>query len=280
MAVFHLRHPDLAVAAHGHRCVFVLPASGAPFVVEPCDAAAISRLLARLAAPCSLDALEAEGHDLRLLTLLVARGFVLSGKDEASLASRLPAPTSPRRIDHLVFGVSGAVGAVNVVGLVSHFQRHIAKRVDVVLTASATRMLRPEVFGYLGITPFVDPFASTAGAPVPHIALAGADLVVVAPASAHTLFKIAHGTCEDLLSLVVAATRAPVVVAPSMNPAMWENPAIVANVDRLRSRGVWILEPTSGIEASRAGEATYEHGAAALDPETWTPLLHAILAKD
>ena len=89
------------------------------------------------------------------------------------------------------------------------------------------------------------------GKTVPHIALAkNADLVAVMPATAGSISRLATGACSDLLSLVAIATTAPVVVAPTMNTAMWDNPAVRRNVDQLRADGVYVVEPTFFFEAA------------------------------
>ena len=80
-----------------------------------------------------------------------------------------------------------------------------------------------------------------------HISLAAAaDLVVVAPATAHIIAKMAHGIADDLLSSTLLATKAPVVVAPAMNDGMWTNPATQANVAALVARGVRVVQPGTG----------------------------------
>ena len=80
-----------------------------------------------------------------------------------------------------------------------------------------------------------------------HIALAdGADLIVIAPATADLLARAAHGLCDDLITTVLVATRAPVLFAPSMNVHMWEHPITRENTDRLRKLGCTVLEPAAG----------------------------------
>jgi phosphopantothenoylcysteine decarboxylase/phosphopantothenate--cysteine ligase len=82
---------------------------------------------------------------------------------------------------------------------------------------------------------------------IDHIALADwADAVIVAPATAHTLARMAHGLADDLVTTLLLATRAPLLVAPAMNVNMWEHPATQANVDTLRARGVALVGPDSG----------------------------------
>ena len=79
------------------------------------------------------------------------------------------------------------------------------------------------------------------------------------------LHKLASGACSDLVSLIVAATKAPVVVAPSMNPEMWTHPAIQRNVAQLRADGVWVIEPGLGFEVGQrdaigVGPANFQIG--------------------
>src|SRR5207253_2392893 len=84
-----------------------------------------------------------------------------------------------------------------------------------------------------------------------HVAMGReADVVVVAPATAHVLARLAHGFSDDLIATTVLATDAPVIVAPAMETHMWQNPATQANVSALRARGVRVVEPESGPLAS------------------------------
>ena len=93
-------------------------------------------------------------------------------------------------------------------------------------------------------------------APVPHVALAAwADLVVIYPASATTIARIAHGEFSDLVAAVALTTRAPVLAAPSMNPAMAEAPAAARNLDQLRADGIALFAPVPAIEVADAPEA-------------------------
>jgi phosphopantothenoylcysteine decarboxylase/phosphopantothenate--cysteine ligase len=103
-----------------------------------------------------------------------------------------------------------------------------------------------------GAWPGEDPRGHT---PISHLALIeDADIFVVAPATANTLARLAAGSAEDLVSTSALAATCPVVLAPAMNNLMWENEATVTNVERLRSRGFEVLDPTEGLLASK-GEA-------------------------
>jgi hypothetical protein len=275
---FYLRHPETSVVSRGDRCVFMRP--GRPqLVLAPRDAASVSRALQALTNPSALADLEPL-VDLRDLLLLVAEGFVLQAGDPEALLAQRGSPSSPRRCKRITLAVSGAVGAVNAPALAMVLDRHFAERVDVVLTDAATKLVAPDAFGYLGIEPWTSAFARRGEVNVPHVFLASADLVIVAPASAHTIHKLATGACSDLVSLTVAATRSPVVVAPSMNVAMWDNAAVAHNVSLLRARGLHIVEPAVGLEvgerAARA-DAAWSFGGANLDPALWLLVLNTVL---
>jgi phosphopantothenoylcysteine decarboxylase/phosphopantothenate--cysteine ligase len=181
-----------------------------------------------------------------LLAGLLDSPFILCGTSD-----QLPFATSQpvRRADdyacrRLVLGVTGAVQAALLpqeAGRLLDF----AERIDAVLTRTARRFLTPRALAALGIDVWCDPFDTRV--PVPHIHLAAAaELVLVLPATAHAIFRFAHGTCSDLLSLVVSATRAPVVIVPSMNQTMWRHPAIQRNVELLRGYGMYVVEPGPG----------------------------------
>ena len=147
----------------------------------------------------------------------------------------------------VVLGVTGSIAAYKACELV----RLLVKRGDdvhVVMTEHARAFVTPLTFQTLSRNPvesdlFADPQDWKPG----HISLAAAaDLVVVAPATANILAKMAHGIADDLLSSTLLATKAPVVVAPAMNDGMWTNPATQANVATLVARGVRVVQPGTG----------------------------------
>ncbi len=150
----------------------------------------------------------------------------------------------------VVLGVTGCIGAYKACEVLRELQRRGAD-VHVVMTANATRFVSAMTFEALSRHPvFVDQFAPGPDSDIRHISLAdGADAVVVAPATANTLGKFAHGIADDAVSTLYLATTAPVVVAPAMNVNMYRHPAVVANLDTLRARGVRVVEPGSGYLA-------------------------------
>jgi phosphopantothenoylcysteine decarboxylase/phosphopantothenate--cysteine ligase len=145
----------------------------------------------------------------------------------------------------LVLAVTGSIAAYKAVDVCRRLVdagAHVAP----IMTADATRFLGPATLAALASEPVHDSLWSDAD-PIPHTALGRtADIVLVAPATATLLAKYAAGIADDLLTATLLATRAPVIVCPAMHTEMWEHPATVDNVARLRSRGVVVVEPGVG----------------------------------
>jgi phosphopantothenoylcysteine decarboxylase / phosphopantothenate---cysteine ligase len=156
----------------------------------------------------------------------------------------------PFKSREIVVGVSGGIAAYKTAMLVSRLVQAGAG-VNVVMTDHATRFVGPLTFQTLTGRPvFVDQFATPEAWRADHIALSDrADLVVVAPATANVLGKLAHGIADDLLSTLLLAVAVPLVMAPAMNERMWAHPAVVANVDTLKARGVRFVGPGEGYLA-------------------------------
>ena len=151
----------------------------------------------------------------------------------------------------LILGVTGSIAAYKAVLLLRELTR-LHARVTVCLSEHAREFVGPLTFRTLSgrpvLTNLFDPQSEEA---VEHIALAErAHAVVVAPATANLLAKAAHGIADDFLTTLLLATRGAVFMAPAMDGGMWEHPAVVANVARLRERGVTVMEPDSGPLAS------------------------------
>jgi phosphopantothenoylcysteine decarboxylase / phosphopantothenate---cysteine ligase len=144
--------------------------------------------------------------------------------------------------------VSGSVAAYKALDL-TRLLRKAGATVTAVLTAGGARFVTKEALaGITGQRVHDDLWA--AEAEIGHIRLARLpDLVVVAPASADLLAKMANGLADDLASTVLLATRAPILVAPAMNPAMWDHPATRANLAALAAHGVQVVGPGTGAMA-------------------------------
>ena len=145
----------------------------------------------------------------------------------------------------IVLGVSGGIAAYKACDLVSRLKKRGAQ-VRVVLTKHACEFVPPLTFETLSGNPaYTDAFDRKFE--IEHVALAKwADAMVVAPATANALAKMAAGIADDLLTTTLLAVTAPVVAAPAMNAAMWRHPATQANAALLRSRGVRFVGPASG----------------------------------
>ena len=157
-------------------------------------------------------------------------------------------PLAGKRI---VLGVCGSIAAYKAADLASRLVREGA-RVDALLTRSATNFVAPLTFRSLTNRPVpVDMFAVDSETAEEHVALArAADAIVIAPATATMLGRIALGLAEDMVSLTAIASTAPLLVAPAMDAQMWAHPAVAANVATLRSRGVTFAGPEEGRLAS------------------------------
>ena len=150
---------------------------------------------------------------------------------------------------HILLGVTGSIAAYKAVDLASRLTQAGAL-VDVVMTDSATRFVTPLAFrSVTGRPVYTDMWALDDH--VRHVGLGEtADLLLIAPATANTLGKLAYGLADNLLTLTALAARSPVVVAPAMDGGMWQHPATVANVAALSERGVVIAGPAEGRMAS------------------------------
>ena len=155
----------------------------------------------------------------------------------------------------VALGVTGGIAAYKAAELVRALQDR-GVRVQVIMTRAAQEFVRPLTFAALSgqkvITGMFDGGAQEPNidSAVEHIAVAQSiDALVVAPATADSLAKFANGIADDFLSTLYLATTAPVIVAPAMNVNMWEHEATRANLEKLRARGVRIVEPDAGYLA-------------------------------
>ena len=160
----------------------------------------------------------------------------------------------------VLVGVCGGIAAYKAAELVRTLQRREIQ-VQVAMTASAEEFVRPltfaaltgqQVFGSLWQPSAVAASGEPAEFAIEHIAVAQEiDALVIAPATANMLAKLAHGLADDFLSTVCLATRAPLIVAPAMNVNMWNHAATQANVRTLEQRGIVIVAPEAGYLACR-----------------------------
>ena len=173
------------------------------------------------------------------------------GAAERAQLDRIPAPGTRRVL--LIIG--GGIAAYKSLDLIRRLKEH-GLAVRCILTRAAQEFVTPLAAGALSAERvFTDLFDPTTEFDVGHIRLAReADLIVVAPATADLLAKMAGGHADDLASTVLLATDRPVLVAPAMNPRMWKHPATRRNLARLAGDGVAVVGPNAG-EMAEAGEA-------------------------
>ena len=151
----------------------------------------------------------------------------------------------------VALGVSGSIASYKAVDLASKLVQMNAA-VDVVMTPAAREFVTPLTFAAITHHPVVTSmFEPQSELSINHVALAErADIVVVAPATANTIARIAHGMADDPISATVLATRAPVMIAPAMDANMYDSPATQANVKTLLERGIHVVGPAEGRLAS------------------------------
>ncbi|MGZ5553676.1 MAG: bifunctional phosphopantothenoylcysteine decarboxylase/phosphopantothenate--cysteine ligase CoaBC [Chthoniobacterales bacterium] len=155
----------------------------------------------------------------------------------------------------IALGVSGGIAAYKAAEIVRLLQDR-GVSVQVVMTRAAQEFVRPLTFAALSGEKVITGMFDSGGekpnvdSAIEHISVAqGIDALLVAPATADVLAKFAHGLADDFLTTLYLATKAPVIVAPAMNVNMWEHPAMQANLEILRRRGVTIVDPDSGYLA-------------------------------
>ncbi|MDQ0719171.1 bifunctional phosphopantothenoylcysteine decarboxylase/phosphopantothenate--cysteine ligase CoaBC [Paenibacillus sp. W4I10] len=150
----------------------------------------------------------------------------------------------------IVLGVTGGIAAYKAATLCSRLVQKGAD-VHVIMTASATQFITELTLQTLTRnTVYTDTFDEREPAVVSHIHLADlADLVLVAPATANVIAKMAHGMADDMLSTTLLATTAPVMIAPAMNVHMYDHPAVKHNMNLLVERGAMMIEPGEGLLA-------------------------------
>ncbi len=166
-----------------------------------------------------------------------------------------PEPITLLHEKHIVLGVTGSIAVYKAVDLASKLTQAGAL-VEVIMTHAACQFVTPLTFQSVTGRPVYTSMWQTegSGALPTHIAHVGlgesADLLVIAPATANTLAKLANGLADDLLSVTALAARCPLVVAPAMDGAMYEHPATQTNLAVLQARDVTVIEPEEGRFAS------------------------------
>lgn len=181
-------------------------------------------------------------------------------------------PVEGRRV---ALGVTGSVAAYKAAAIASSLTQQGAL-VDVVMTPEATELVRPLTFEALTHRPVaVEMFQLLPDSGIAHVAIGrGADALVVAPATAHTIAKLALGLADDLVCATALSTAAPGILAPAMETGMWQHPATRAHVAALQGRGWAVVEPGVGHLASGA-----EGAGRMAEPERIVDVVRHVLAR-
>ena len=154
---------------------------------------------------------------------------------------------------HVILGVSGGIASYKSC-IVARRLVEAGATVDAVLTEGATEFIRPLTFEALTGRPVLSSLWERGGA-LSHVRLGQeADLVLVAPATANLIARLAQGLADDLLTTLLLATTAPILLAPAMNDEMYAHPQTAANIERLRARGVTMVGPEVGALAEGPSE--------------------------
>ena len=151
---------------------------------------------------------------------------------------------------NVVVGVTGGIACYKAADMVSRLKKEDIE-VDVIMTKNACHFVDPLTFRTLSKNPVVtDTFATPEAWKVGHIALAEkADIMLIAPATANVIGKVACGIADDMLTTTIMASQAKIVFAPAMNVNMYRNPIVQANIEKLKSYGYYFIEPGSGMLA-------------------------------
>src|SRR5205807_8879549 len=171
--------------------------------------------------------------------------------------------------------ISGGIAAYKVVDLASAFVQ-AGSEVRVAMTSSATRFVGPPTFEGVTGSRVQTGLWGGGTSPEPHVFLGDwAQLILVAPATANVVGRIAAGRSDDIVTATLLAARCPVVIAPAMNDAMWAKPAVQENVSSLRHRGAAVVEPETGHLASGHQGA----GRLAISSTILNAMVHAIRSR-
>jgi phosphopantothenoylcysteine decarboxylase/phosphopantothenate--cysteine ligase len=213
--------------------------SGAPRTRE--------EIVAHVAARAGAGTVEAAAIVDPLIAALAATGVITT----TTRASFAPAPPGLR--PRVLLAITGAIATLSTASLVTALLRR-GLEVRIAATRSALRLIGAAGLEALTHQPVARSLWSRdPAAPVPHLELAAwADLVLVCPASASTIARLARGDCDELVAAIAASTRAPLVIVPSMNPAMREAPILRANLEALIARGALVAHDALAIEVAEA----------------------------
>ena len=266
--------PDAGVIPISEETV-IARGDGASIVARGIDGKIANQVLVQLMDPATLETVSSNVAQIVNVTKTESKRVI-----RRLMAAGVIRESGSKQIERswegfkLVIGVTGAVAAAVVPSLLLALTR-LGFCCRVVATSSACRLVSSEAMRAItGHEVFKGFWTRSEGVNVPHIEIARwADAMIVYPASATTLCRIATGSCDDLVAAVALATSAPVVLAPSMNSSLLRSRAIQRNIVRLRRDGFVMINPTYGRELAD-DTPDLEYGAAPPPPVIAEMLLH------
>jgi phosphopantothenoylcysteine decarboxylase / phosphopantothenate---cysteine ligase len=273
---YYLRNPHI-IAVGTVGCYLFVDPRGAVFSYSTSSTAAWSSLLQELMQPMDGEMLRdrllgLKNADTEMFLSMLEKGLLLTGANQDALCERQAAILTSNQAyhlehrepvcEHLVVAMTGSI----VAGLMAPAILSLAfcgyqRQLDLILTDTALKFTTRDFFESYGIRTWVNPIERREGVHVAHVSLgASASCILVMPATANALCRLAGGACNDLLSLTVAATTAPVVLVPAMNAAMWNSAAVRRNAARLRDDGMYVVEPSLIFKATSVAQGNTMYG--------------------
>ena len=195
---------------------------------------------------------------LRIIEALRNKEVLISVDVEQMNSSSQQSGLPEFTCDHLLVCMTGTIQTAGFWPFLQALRTKFCRELKVILTRSASEFVSPKALMHkFDVEVFVDVFEENRDRRVPHIYLAEwASCILVAPATAATIHRIAYATCDDLVSLTISAASSscPVIIGPSMNSRMWQNSGVRKNVATCHERGYWIIEPGLGTEVNNSWE--------------------------
>jgi SAM-dependent methyltransferase len=244
---------------HAELALAVLEMAAAP--------ATRDELVAKILEKAEADASQRTAVD-QAIDLLLRLGVLIDASSRVSSASAPASAEVPRLVGaHVLVCLTGAIGVLSAPVFIERLVA-LGHDVRVAMTRSARRFVTARAFEAITHQPVATSlWRGSPANPAPHIELARwADVVAFYPTTATTLSRLASGDCSDLVSAIGTTTRAPVLLAPSMNLEMIVAPAVADNLSRLRERGFYVAHPAAGIEVADAPPERVARGGVAASP--------------
>lgn len=147
--------------------------------------------------------------------------------------------------------VTGSIASFASPTVVLELFQGLVDEIEIIVTSNARQFVTTDLFKHLNFRVWENINHYQNNIAIPHVFLSqSVDFVLIWPATAHIVYKIANGTCSDLISLVTSTTSAPVIIVPAMNENMWHNPSVKKNFQLARENGLYVVEPNIGISLS------------------------------